>query len=457
MNHPDQKTIELLALGSPEADKHREELVKHFGECEGCRQQYEEMREFYRALRVIEQQDSTFEEETRPRLLAQPGFIIPGSVTAIESKSGVMSIWRSVREHPRVSIGVLAAAIVLTSFLVCNTYKPIATSAHLNIYRQRLEVFDQRNKLMWEVPVAADSSFLREEEKHLFSYVLSDLSQDGVPELVTILDFPGDMPPYRHTLRVMENCTDTLWSRKPQIQSVAYRGTLYNEWYGHAYFLVTRNSAGNPLIVSMWNGMHSPAAEVVYDSRGRRTGDYWHFGQLQPAGTCDIDGDGTREVIAIGTNQSADDKMGFAVAVFLKPDRIIGSSQSVLTPGFGMPNSDAEVAYVRFPFSDLNLALHWGSGTVQLTQVGELLQFKVSSGGDDGVSRGSFTFDYTLDNHLRPLLTKGDENGRAYHADLLSRGLIHSRFDTTYTENLRRSVQFWNGSAWQAEPCTIHH
>jgi hypothetical protein len=457
MNHPDQKTIELFALDSPETSQDREELAKHLSECEGCRLQYEEMREFYRALHVVEPPDGTVQEEARPRLLAQPGFMVSRSVKTSERKGVVLAMWRSVREHPRISVGVLAAAIAMTSFLVCNKYKPIATSAHLNIYRQRLEVFDQKNKLMWEVPAKADSAIVYEEDEHHFRYVLSDLSDVGAPELVTTLDFPGDDPAYRHTLRVVRNSEEVHWSSKPAIERFMYRGTVYDEWYGHAYFLVMRNAARKPVIVSAWNGTRSPAAEVVYDSKGNKTGEYWHFGQLQPADTCDIDGDGIGELVTIGTNQSSDDNMGFAVAVFLKPDKIVGRSHSILTPGFDMPTSDAEVAYLRFPLPDMNRALHWGAGTKQLARSGELLHFTVSSGVNDGVSRGGFTFEYFLDRHLHPLSVKWDENARAYHSDLLSRGLIHSRFYSTYMENLRRSVQFWNGSAWQSEPCLIRH
>lgn len=456
MNHPDQKTIELLALDSPETAQHREEMERHFGECQGCRLQYEEMREFYRAVRVVEPQDATVEEETRPRLLAQPGFIVSRSVSAIERKGGVVMLLRSIREHKRLSVGVLAAAIALTLFFVWNRSTRIATFARLNVYGQKLEVFDQQQKLMWDVPVLAASEIAKDEEgKSHFRFVLSDLSEDRLPELVTTLSFVGDYPPYRHTLRVLHNSGDVHWSSKPRIQAVTYRGNLYNEWYGHESFLVARNASRKPVIVSTWSGTRSPAAEVVYDSRGNRTGEYWHFGMLLPVDTCDIDGDGVSEVVAIGTNQSADDNMGFAVAVFLKPDKILGVSRSVLAPGFDLPASDAEVAYVRFPLSDMNRALYTGAGTVRLMRSGDLLHFIVNSGGDDGVTRGIFTFEYILDRNLHPVLTKWSDNARSFHSDLLARGLVHSRLDSTYTQNLRQSVQFWDGSAWQSTPTLI--
>lgn len=457
MNHPDQKTIELLALDSPELIPHREELERHFDVCQGCRSQYEEMRQFYRALRVVEPIEGADQEATRPRLLAQPGFVVSGSPKTLEPKKGVTALWRSVRSHPRISVGVLAAAIAMTSFLLCNKYKPIPTFANLNIYRQRLEVFDQRREFMWEVPARADSSFMSEEAAGHFMYLLSDLSGDGIPELVTTLQFLGDNLGGRRALRVLDNFGKVRWTKEPQAVQVAYGGAFYDEWYGHGYLSVARNAAKRSIIISSWNGTRSPAAEVVYDPEGKKLGEYWHFGQLQPTDTCDIDGDGISEVVAIGTNQSANDNMGFAVAVFLKPDAIRGRSQSVLTPGFGMPPSNAEVAYVRFPFSDMNRVLHWGTGTVQLERSGGLLNFKVSSGVNDGVSKGSFCFNYLLARNLRPIATKWDENARAYHAELLSRGLIHSRFDTSYTRNLTQSVRFWNGSAWQAAPTLIRY
>jgi hypothetical protein len=464
MNHPDQETIELLALGSPEANEHREELAKHFCECEGCRLQYEEMREFYRALHVIEPLDATTQDEDRPRLLAQPGFMVPGSIKAIKRKGGALAMWRSIREHPRVSVGVLAAVVAMTSFFLLNNrhtptanrYRQIATSAEVNVYRQRLEVFDQRRQWMMELPVVTDSSIMGDEVRGHYRYSLSDVSGDGIPELVTTLLFVGDKPAHLRTLRVLNDLGEELWSDGPQIVALKYRETSYSEWYGHADFMITRNSAEVTMIVSSWNGTRSPSAEVVFDSKGNRLGEYWHFGQLQPADTCDIDGDGINEIIAIGTNQSSSDEMGFAVAVFLKPEKILGVAHSILTPGFDMAGSDAEVAYVKFPLTDLNRACHWGAGTAKLSRSGDLFHFTVTS-GMNGIDKGPFSFEYFLDKQLRPIRVGRDENASTYHATLLAAGLIHSRFDSTYLENLRRSVQFWNGSAWQSEPCTIQH
>jgi hypothetical protein len=71
----------------------------------------------------------------------------------------------------------------------------------------------------------------------------------------------------------------------------------------------------------------------------------------------DVDHDGKEELIFLGMNDTPFPDITYGVMAVLDPSKIIGDTESKASLGFGFPAAECERYYLRFPRSDVDIAL----------------------------------------------------------------------------------------------------
>ncbi|MEK9138027.1 MAG: hypothetical protein AAB393_12950, partial [Bacteroidota bacterium] len=114
-----------------------------------------------------------------------------------------------------------------------------------------------------------------------------------------------------------------------------------------------------PEIFVMAGNPRSPCYVARLDVQYNTVGEYWHFGHFGGLSFADVDGDSTLELLVWGQNNTEDTTQGeYPAIVVLDPAKIVGKGKSLLSPGFHLPFSDAELFYIRLPLTDVNRVLH---------------------------------------------------------------------------------------------------
>ena len=105
------------------------------------------------------------------------------------------------------------------------------------------------------------------------------------------------------------------------------------------------------IVVGAHGYMEAPTRLLILDMEKRILAEYWNFGQFSDFVVADHDGDGRREIIAVGTNNEYDQ----ACLVVLDPAEMTGASPQ--GPAFrfaGLPEGAVRY-YVRFATPELEL------------------------------------------------------------------------------------------------------
>ena len=154
---------------------------------------------------------------------------------------------------------------------------------------------------------------------------------------------------------------------------------------------------------------------------------------------------------AAGINDAADTAGGsFGMIIILDPARILGRTQSNLTPEFGLPPSDAELYYVRLPLTDMEAATGYRGGVHQLTALGEpTLSF------DYGQEALGIGFNYEFDGAMAVRSVRINTGTEVSHRRLREEGKIASELNLAYAEDLKRGVRYWDGQRWVDHPVRI--
>ncbi len=451
MNHPDEKIIELLALGASEVEHRRKELQLHFNDCQGCREMYSRFVEFYRNVGILEQDSLIPAAPQSPRLLAQPGFIVPASGEISQASHGPRSVWRSVRRHPVRSAVGLAAALAVVTLVVLFRKAPVGipASVRVNTTTQEMSAFDRDFNTLWSKPVLVtkDTSPMSSWGISL-SWGIADLYGNQRSEVLETFLMPGDRAQVLRVIDGKGNIVEALYGRA---ESLRFRGRTYDEFFSYNAVKPIQTESGPINIIASYLGGHSPTAITRLDAHLSTLGNYWHFGNLRPLDTVDVNADGFREILCGGINQDTPDEIGYPVLVALPASAITGDVQSSATPGFGLPDAH-ETAYIRLPLTDINLAVDDGAHVASITHTATSIIVDAHSTFVKNNETYWYVVTYLFDHQLRPMQVKWDEHTRIIHAQLAGQGLVANKFDSTYTAALRDGIRVWDGKQWHSGP-----
>ncbi len=200
-----------------------------------------------------------------------------------------------------------------------------------------------------------------------------------------------------------------------------------------------------------------PGLLLVFDAKtGERVLDYVHAGPLVCVEIADFDGDGADEVIVGGTNVRTQPALQGHAAATLAVLPITAKGRSPGMPEMLDRNlaSGQELAYVRFPVSDVGGFLLEGRHTVRKLMVTErgtvrpLLAVEVEESGSSSPEL-FLLVRYRFDGRtLEPLGTVPSPEFRWRRERLVDEQRLRTPLDQNYLTELQGALRYWKEGLW---------
>ncbi len=199
-------------------------------------------------------------------------------------------------------------------------------------------------------------------------------------------------------------------------------------------------------------GFRSPSIIARLDIRGRVRGEYWHYGHLVGLYNVSIGPERKERIVVTGINDVEEPDNRVAVITLLNPREIKDTSEASASPGFGYRRSGAEEIYLRIPRTDIGAALGKLPTVTRLISADSSgFRFIVVTALEEQF--GGFEFVFSENLEIREVLPI--DGIESVHADLLKKGKITSRFDQSYMDALKNSVEYWDGHSWHKGYCRV--
>ncbi|MBI2429880.1 MAG: hypothetical protein HYV29_14005 [Ignavibacteriales bacterium] len=471
MKHIEEHILEQYAL-NPDSDAitqsdgiTKEYIEQHLAECHGCRETLERIRTFYTNLNTKLESISEESATSTQSIARIEEHIITKEHSDLQfyeelPMTFLGKVIYSAKRHP-VAAG--SSTIALIAFVAA--FYLILTPAKMDTNPDNL-AYDEDNNLviirnkeyepLWKFPAQTVRDI---NMKYVFSskpFLLSDIDNDGKKEFLASAPTVNDNN-NSSKLNVYDDDNLLKFEYVPN-SPVTFRERNYAErFFSHSVDVMTNMENGEKLIVLNSSNGRSPSILSVLNSSGEVLGEFYHFGNLSVmfrdtltdgkeylflAGTCDVEEFEKKKYSS------------YAVFVVIDPSKIIGEIESSHTPGFGLPTSPGEIYYVRLPLSDIDLASDaFRAGALKASQSNNAIIIRAMSG--DGSK--SWDFDYTFDRNLVVQAVKASDGTYQTHESFKKSGKIVSTIDSTYLNNLKRRVEYWDGKRWQSNPTVIQH
>lgn len=346
-----------------------------------------------------------------------------------------------------------AAAVVLLAgaFFIVKASRVRRQPADFSIEGPTLIVRDKEKRELWRKDTKMEDLLLEDFYRKNFQVIHKD-EANMLPSLV-IRDINGDgdtevlFAPKRVRGQTEEGfiyCYDRkgveLWSFHGGKELVC-GGKIFSPDYRIAGFHVHDLDGDGRLetVVESFQAPDWPCQLAVLDASGKMIGEFWNVGYLRELTYHDINGDGREELIVCGVNN---EYRGGSLIVFDTRDIRGSSPQSgeFLCEGLG-PGS--ELYYVTVPYLD----------------VSEAIGNRVDGLRDIGITKNNWIRVTTTTNlwyefgfGLNCLQINWGHGYIVKHEEMVKAGKITSVLDEGYRNALFKSIRYWNGSEWTAEP-----
>jgi hypothetical protein len=473
MQHIDQHILELYVLNAASAKSRRAEIEAHLAECAGCRGLVDQMTESYRAVEEkyveLESNAETSEKSLATRRFSSIAPRRPDAMPSI-SYSPVTNMQRFqyfARQHPLITGGASFAALAALALLANLMFKsPAIKDANPAFVRYNegsnsAEILNKANQLLWQIPSQKISEVVQDEGRSCTPHiVVDDIDGDGKSEVLTTLWHPGDGPgtvdsPF---LRVYDNRSH-LRFKKTFDESIRYLGRQYSDtWTAERVIAVDGDFRGQKDIFASWTTGRSPQVFTRVNAQGDELGQYWHFGVMFGMFAADLNGDGKKELILTGRNDTLDSlHQEFPAIAVLDPMRIVGKKKSAASAGFALQESDAEIYYLRLPVSPLSAALDKYEQVHNLTQDRDgTLAFSVGN-AVNSADPDFADYEYRFSRNLQILEVKSTDVTDRLYARKAREGLVKGKIDAAYLNALKNGVRYWDGREWRKEVVKVQH
>jgi hypothetical protein len=469
MDHLDEHTIELYIVGSRRIEAKKGEIERHLAECPSCHDLSVRMEEYYADFgQVLAESDRVGIHRSRAIVRGRP-HIKPmyerhAEAVHVESGGKLVRMFAFSRRHPIAvsggSIALLAGLALLLNLAIprANIDQDPAYCRY-SLSQGLVEIRNSNNRILWDLPTTvklADSPYV---DKIYLSRVIyiGDLNRDGMNEVVSTLQLGDEV--YNHTLRIFDSRKETLFEQGLS-ESFGYLDRTYTPNIDVGSMLVEDviQEGKKEIWVAGNSRDRSPSVAIRMDRNGNVLGKYWHFGQFREIYCARLGPDQKKRIILAGTDDAEDTTHGeFPAIVVLDPEKVVGESCSLRSPGFAFPPSDAELLYISLPESDINLALGNKPGRTLLIDTSQaLFQFRTST-RVDRTEPDYFEFDYLFDLNMDIQEVKSNNFTDDVHESLARKGLVHGVIDRSYLKDLRTRVRYFDGSSWHRELVQVHH
>jgi len=190
-----------------------------------------------------------------------------------------------------------------------------------------------------------------------------------------------------------------------------------------------------------------PCCLNVWSLTGEKLGEYWHSGHFSGVQCIDIDGDGIKEIVALGQNN----EYRCAVIVVLNPYELEYVSPQIL--GGEYYNREfpmgREIYYMRLPKSDIHFLLAGRDAAYEIVDHGETFQIAVANGkvSPDKILAYSNILYFFMDRDFRMKEITVSDN---YHEKVFE--LTGKQVDKRSVENRLKKILYYDGERWVTQP-----
>ncbi|MGA9365499.1 MAG: hypothetical protein WBW16_14140 [Bacteroidota bacterium] len=472
MQHIDQHILELYVLNAASVKSRLTEIEDHLAECAGCRGLVDQMTESYRAVQEkfieLESSGEISEKSLAPGRLR---LIVPRRPEAMPSVSyrpvtNVQRFQYFVRQHPVITVGGSFAAFAALALLATLMFKSSAIKdtnpayVRYNEGSNSAEILNKESQLLWLIPSRNIPLIVHDEAWFGTPYVVvDDIDGDGKNEVLTTLWHPGDgLSRDAPFLRVYDY-RNNLRFKTSFVEPIKYLERQYSDtWTAERVITVEGGVSGEKDIFVTWSCGRSPTVITRFDARGKELGQYWHFGVFPGMFAVDANGDGTRELILTGENDTLDSlRQEFPAVAVLDPKRIVGTKKSAASPGFALQASDAEIYYLRLPVSPMSATLAKHEGVHHLIQNRDgTLEFWIGN-ATTSADPDRADYEYRFSRNLQVLDVKSTDVTDRLYARKAREGLVKGRIDAAYLSALKNGVRYWDGREWRREAVKVQH
>jgi hypothetical protein len=327
-------------------------------------------------------------------------------------------------------------------FHIAGTSLVVVNAAGSELWR-----FDTRNEKL-----ASEETYrnqMLEDERYaqaaLPYLIIKDINHDGFAEVIFSTQTTDNFD--EGELYVFDHKGTPLWDKMKVGGRHRFGAVEFSADYRiEGMAAVDLDGDGNLELILMTAHMPEwPSQLIVIKADGRILGDYWNAGRFTCLGFADIDGDGTKEILAAGTNN----EYGKACLIVLDPRNMHGGSPQT-EDEFKCPDfpKGTEEYYLLFPRTDVDLIESFPREAMDRIDLPENRVIRVMP----RISRMYFELDYSL----AVLRAKSTYDFEIKHEKLLREGKIQSRLDGAYFETLKNGVLYWDGRAWVAHLAASH-
>ncbi|MEW5798413.1 MAG: hypothetical protein AB1728_05360 [Bacteroidota bacterium] len=472
MKHIEEHILEQYILNlnrdviSLRDDISTREIEQHLAECYGCRETVERIRTFYANL------------NTRLENIPEESVSSTNSLTRIEQHVTAkdfsdlqfyeelpMTFWGKViysaKRNPvaagSFSFGIVALFAALIFSFLPETKDTNPNSIFYDTKNDLLVIRNREDDDLWKIGAEEVARLFNSKEAGTYCAALYDLDNDGIKEFITT----ASLPQYengKRKLRVFNADKSLRFAIETDYQPT-FRGIQYPFKFLPSSFVVFTPShdSAQKYIVTAWTCGRSPVLITVHDINGNELGMFAHYGNTQNIFTHTL-ANGMNVVFLAGSNDIYEHENHIArskgVLIALDPLKVIGRTESAQTNGFGLPASEAELAYIKFPWSELDLYFHTVRvGAARNPNLSDKILLDVHS----GLNFFWFEFTYVFDNDLNIIEVKPDEATIHLQDSLKTAGKLTNLIDSTYLNNLKQRVEYWDGKRWENKPAVIQH
>jgi hypothetical protein len=473
MNHIPEHTIETLfvfpeGIGSEE----KRTIELHLSECALCKERYDALQRFYDSFdkhlaEPPSERDKAFASSLTGKKLPmlRTRALVKKRDDALDTYVEIIEpyrrplpqrIIRFVRIHPVKTVGgfSLAAALVFAAISFVRPVKDTNPS-YARAKNEFLIVYNKEGEEVWRkhIGVGFDFDTFR---KHRPDVMLNnfmaatDVDKDGKNEVIAsygVVENP--LPTGRNAIVCY-----TFDGRERWKYEFNRKMTFGTEEFSNDYIIgnmMVRDfeKDGTIDIVGVFGHIpYYPWAIVRLDAKkGMLLNEYWNPGACGQGYHGDIDGDGIEELLFAGTNNG----LNAASLLVLDPRKMSGYAPSppAYTP-VGVEKG-MEKYYILLPQSDLSKVgpsrrnyvhdLRLTSDNLLLLQTAEIQ----SGDHKPGIL-------YFFDTQMRCVRVDGNDYFVQAHKLLEDEGKLSKKLTEQYYDELRKSVQYWDGEKFVNEP-----
>lgn len=457
--HFDILTLELYVLGAPEGEALREEISLHVERCQECRSVVDEINTFYAG--VTEDISSSgslvgpgsspirWNDDIAHRGIARRGRRFRAIETAIPIR---MARW--VLRHPLAAGGAGTLVAFLIGWLAFNLmtrngFSPInGNPVEASYERGVILLRDENGTTIGRINAGTHTAAI---DGSVNLVRCADIDGDGINEVIWVQSRVDRDDRMTHVFCTSFPNHQVRWEY-PLIRKfvVPQHPEAAHDSYGARCVLVDDcDLDGRAEVYIVTYGDFFPSYIVKLDAGiGKELGCYFHTGHIQTCRSVDLDGDGKKELVIGGINNSLESAF-FAV---LDPSRLDGHGP--VGPGYDVTGITParEILYVPIPRTVVSLAfgdaIRWNSlEDIQVNPADRTIRLVVNDAPFiQEPKRGTVYLGFTFG--LRPFFVGLGDDYMQLTREAMRRGLIENPPDTSYFNAFLKELPSWEDGRW---------